>query len=99
MQLSPCTHAKALRAHAYAREGACAGRGDRTTARVMRNRILSNSEVGQYTYATAGAGARPHALASINGQAGKLTNPQYSYDAHGNIQSVTGANGGQRTHS
>jgi RHS repeat-associated protein len=61
--------------------------------------ILSNSEVGQYTYATAGAGARPHALASITGQAGKLSNPQYSYDAHGNITSVTGSNGGRRTHT
>jgi RHS repeat-associated protein len=40
--------------------------------------------------------------ASINGQAGKLTHPQYSYDAHGNIAGVTsggGGNGGQRTHS
>ncbi|NJS37561.1 MAG: hypothetical protein HC765_16030 [Brachymonas sp.] len=67
--------------------------------------ILSNSEVGQYTYATAAVGSRPHALASINGQAGKLTNPHYSYDAHGNIASVTsgaagaGGNGASRTHS
>lgn len=60
--------------------------------------ILYNSEVGVYTYAT-GAGARPHAVQSISGQAGKTLNPVYGYDANGNIASVTGSNGVQRTHT
>ena len=54
--------------------------------------ITSNSEVGTYTYAT-GGGARPHALVSIAGQAGKVVNPAYSSDANGNILGVAGSNG------
>lgn len=60
--------------------------------------ITHSSEVGTYTYAT-GAGARPHAVQSISGQAGKTLNPVYSYDANGNIASVVGSNGVQRTHT
>ena len=48
--------------------------------------ILANSEVGNYSYAS----GRPHALTSLYGSAGKLSQPQYSYDLHGNIQSVSG---------
>jgi RHS repeat-associated protein len=61
--------------------------------------ILENSDIGKYTYGTASAGTRPHALARINGQAGKLLHPQYHYDARGNILSVTSANGARRNHS
>ncbi|NJS36662.1 MAG: RHS repeat-associated core domain-containing protein [Brachymonas sp.] len=32
-------------------------------------------------------------------QAGKLTNPSYSYDLHGNIAAVTSSNGAGRTHT
>ncbi len=60
--------------------------------------ITYNSEVGVYTYAT-GAGARPHAVQSISGQAGKTLNPVYGYDLNGNIVSVTGSNGVRRTHT
>ena len=48
--------------------------------------ILANSEVGNYSYAS----SRPHAITSLYGSAGKLSEPQYSYDLHGNIQSVSG---------
>jgi RHS repeat-associated protein len=51
------------------------------------------------TYGTASAGSRPHALASISGQAGKLLNPQYHYDARGNILTATASNGARREHS
>jgi RHS repeat-associated protein len=60
--------------------------------------ILSNSDVGNYSYAATGTG-RPHALLSIQGQAGKLANPSYSYDQHGNITSVNSSNGASRSHS
>lgn len=60
--------------------------------------ITYSSEVGTYTYAT-GPGARPHAVQSISGQAGKTINPVYSYDANGNIVSVVGSNGVRRTHT
>ncbi len=60
--------------------------------------ITYSSEVGTYTYAT-GPGARPHAVQSISGQAGKTINPVYSYDANGNIASVVGSNGVRRTHT
>lgn len=60
--------------------------------------ILSNSDVGNYSYAPVGTG-RPHALLSIKGQAGKLANPRYSYDTHGNITSVASSNGAGRTHT
>ena len=60
--------------------------------------ITYNSETGVYTYAS-GAGARPHAVQSISGQVGKTLNPVYSYDINGNITSVTGSNGVQRTHT
>lgn len=60
--------------------------------------ILSNSDVGNYRYAATGTG-RPHALLSIKGQAGKLANPVYTYDAHGNITSVASSNGAGRTHT
>jgi len=46
--------------------------------------IVYNSEVGIYSYAS-GAGAKPHAVQSINGQAGKTVNPIYSYDANGKL--------------
>lgn len=60
--------------------------------------ITYSSEVGTYTYTT-GPGARPHAVQSVSGQAGKTINPVYSYDANGNIASVVGSNGVQRTHT
>ncbi|QHE86273.1 RHS repeat domain-containing protein [Hydrogenophaga sp. BPS33] len=60
--------------------------------------ISSNSEVGTYTYAR-GPGARPHALLRIDGQAGKLANPTYTYDPNGNVLSVAGTNGPQRSHT
>ncbi|QHE86661.1 RHS repeat domain-containing protein [Hydrogenophaga sp. BPS33] len=60
--------------------------------------ISSNSEVGTYTYAR-GPGARPHALLRIDGQAGKLANPTYTYDPNGNVLSVAGSNGPQRIHT
>jgi RHS repeat-associated protein len=64
--------------------------------------ILSNSDVGSYTYGFGtgtGAGSRPHALKSLTGQAGKLANPVYSYDPHGNITNVVASNGAGRTHT
>lgn len=64
--------------------------------------ITYNSDVGTYNYVPAVQGAgpkRPHAVRTISGQAGKLTNPVYSYDAHGNIEQVVGANGVTRTHA
>lgn len=64
--------------------------------------LLSNSNVGSYTYGFGtgtGAGSRPHALKSLTGQAGKLANPVYSYDPHGNITNVVASNGAGRTHT
>jgi RHS repeat-associated protein len=72
--------------------------------------ILANSDVGNYTYspspsagggagAGSGAGSRPHTLLGITGQAGKLANPIYSYDANGNITNVASSNGAGRTHT
>jgi RHS repeat-associated protein len=71
--------------------------------------ILTHSDVGQYTYGTGNSpgvsGNGPHTLLSINGQAGKVNQPRYSYDQHGNITQVTSAavNGSvpsaTRTHS
>lgn len=61
--------------------------------------IKYHSEIGLYDY-TPEAGeavARPHAVRRITGFAGKLTNPQYKYDANGNLSSVAGANGVTRT--
>jgi RHS repeat-associated protein len=77
------------------------------TAQLLRNlnyqydslgNITYNSEVGVYSYAT-GTNARPHAVQSISGQAGKTVNPVYSYDTNGNIVSVVGSNGVQRVHT
>jgi RHS repeat-associated protein len=61
--------------------------------------LLENSDIGKYSYGTASAGSRPHALASISGQAGKLLNPQYNYDARGNILTATASNAARRDHS
>jgi RHS repeat-associated protein len=71
--------------------------------------ILTHSDVGQYVYGTGNSpgvsGNGPHTLLAINGQAGKVTQPRYSYDLHGNITQVTSAavNGSApsatRTHS
>jgi RHS repeat-associated protein len=71
--------------------------------------ILTHSDVGQYVYGTGNSpgvsGNGPHTLLAINGTAGKVTQPRYSYDANGNITQVTSAavNGSvpsaTRTHS
>ena len=63
--------------------------------------ITYHSEIGLYDYAPRAGEtvARPHAVRQITGFAGKLTNPQYSYDANGNVSSVVGANGVTRTHT
>ena len=39
-----------------------------------------------YTYPASGAGSvRPHAVTSINGTIGNNVNPNYTYDANGNM--------------
>jgi RHS repeat-associated protein len=71
--------------------------------------ILTHSDVGQYVYGTGNSpgvtGNGPHTLRAINGQAGKVNQPRYTYDQHGNITQVASAavNGSipnaTRTHS
>jgi RHS repeat-associated protein len=63
--------------------------------------VTFNSEVGSYSYGAAQGSTprRPHAVRSVSGQVGKLVNPVYSYDAHGNIETVVGSNGITRTHT
>jgi RHS repeat-associated protein len=63
--------------------------------------ITYNSDIGTFDYtpiAGTSGPLRPHAVRRITGQAGKLTNPTYAYDADGNIETVVGANGVTRTH-
>jgi RHS repeat-associated protein len=53
--------------------------------------ITSKSDAGTYTYPSAGS-ARPHAVSSIIGTVDGVTNPNYQYDANGNLTCVyTGA--------
>lgn len=53
--------------------------------------ITSKSDVGTYSYPSAGGGtgSRPHALSSISGTVNGVSNPSYSYDGNGNM--TTGA--------
>jgi hypothetical protein len=61
---------------------------------------LSYSDVDSYTYSAGSTLSGPHALSYLCGQAGRLTNPIYNYDAHGNITSVVSvASGMLRTHT
>jgi hypothetical protein len=61
--------------------------------------LTGNAKLQDIDSSSASAGCRPHALASISGQAGKLLNPQYNYDARGNILSATASNAARRDHS
>ncbi|MFN7835881.1 MAG: RHS repeat-associated core domain-containing protein [Burkholderiaceae bacterium] len=62
--------------------------------------ILNRNAVGAYQYNASGAGSvRPHAVNKIIGTDGLFANPQYSYDANGNLTAVTSSNGRKRTHT
>ena len=51
--------------------------------------ILTKSDLGGtgvYNYPASGAGSvRPHAVTSVNGVINAVTNPNYTYDANGNL--------------
>lgn len=51
--------------------------------------ILTKSDIGgtgAYTYLPSGVGSvRPHAVSSVNGTIGGVVNPNYTYDANGNM--------------
>ena len=51
--------------------------------------ITAKSDVGTYSYPTAGS-ARPHAVSSITGTVNGVTNPSYTYDANGNLTAGAG---------
>lgn len=71
---------------------AAACTGGKTAAYDSTGNITSRSEVGTYSYPTAGS-ARPHAVSSITGSVDGLTNPKYTYDANGNMTCTsTGTN-------
>ena len=63
--------------------------------------ITSKSDVGTYSYAKSGpTSTLPHAISSIAGTAGGLTNPVFEYDDNGNLtcmyQAATGSCTGTR---
>ena len=61
--------------------------------------ILNQTEVGAYAYNPSGVGStRPHAITQVTGTVGSYLNPQYTYDAAGNLASVTSSNGNSRSH-
>jgi RHS repeat-associated protein len=49
--------------------------------------IIAKSDAGTYGYPTSGGGtgSRPHALASVSGTVNATVNPNYHYDANGNL--------------
>jgi RHS repeat-associated protein len=48
--------------------------------------VSTKPNVGTYAYPPSGSGSvRPHAVSSITGTVGGLTNPSFSYDANGNL--------------
>jgi len=51
--------------------------------------ITAKSDVGTYSYPTAG-NTHPHAVSSITGTVNGVVNPTYSYDANGNMTSGAG---------
>lgn len=60
---------------------------NKTYAYTEIGNILSKSDIGTYTYPPSGANSvRPHAVTSILGAAGGVTNPTYNYDANGNVR-------------
>lgn len=69
----------------------CTSSGAKTVAYDAVGNITSKSDVGTYSYPSAGS-ARPHAVTSITGTVNGVVNPSYSYDANGNMIS-----GGGRT--
>jgi RHS repeat-associated protein len=67
---------------------ACTG-GSSAGYDVLGN-ITSKSGVGSYSYPGSGASSvRPHAVSAITGMVDGLNNPQYSYDANGNLTCVS----------
>jgi YD repeat-containing protein len=61
--------------------------------------ILSQTEVGAYLYNASGQNStRPHATTQVLGTVGQYIDPKYSYDAAGNLQTVSSRNGNGRSH-
>ena len=53
--------------------------------------ITWRSEVGTYNYPVSGAASlRPHAVSSITGTVAGVSNPSFTYDANGNLESALG---------
>jgi RHS repeat-associated protein len=67
----------------------CTAPGSKTVSYDAIGNILAKSDVGTYSYPAAGT-VRPHALSSIAGAVSGVTNPNYSYDANGNLTSGGG---------
>jgi len=55
--------------------------------------------VGAYLYNASGQNStRPHATTQVLGTVGQYIDPKYSYDAAGNLQTVSSRNGNGRSH-
>jgi RHS repeat-associated protein len=53
--------------------------------------LVSATGVGTYTYPASGAASvRPHAVSAITGSVAGVSNPSFTYDANGNLQSGAG---------
>jgi len=77
------------------------GSGAKSVSYDALGNITNKSDVGAYTYPTSGpSSVRPHAVSSIAGTVNGVVNPNYHYDANGNMDCVytgsypTGCSGG-----
>jgi RHS repeat-associated protein len=63
--------------------------GSKTVGYDAIGNITSKSDTGTYTYPASGLGSvQPHAVSSIVGTVNGVSNPNYSYDADGNLTCV-----------
>ncbi len=66
--------------------------GGKTASYDVTGNITGKSDIGTYSYPSFGS-AQPHAVSSISGAVDGLTNPQYSYDANGNMTCMSTVSG------